>query len=117
MLPSHPDVYDRLMSQTHKHMKSNRTKLARRAEVDKLQKPLTVHQQGHENSRSVNFGEFLQVMITQILKKKSKLGVTPSRAISDCEARKTPSSILTSVSTYYESGAVDRILHNNFVAA
>lgn len=60
----------------------------------------------------MKFGEFLQVMITQILKKTKHVGVTSSKAFSECEARKKKNP-----PPHDESGAVDRVLQNNFVAA
>lgn len=65
-------------------MKSNPAELARQAtEASDCESAGTF-----ENSRSMKFGEFLQVMIAQMLKKKSTLGITATKAISDGEERK-----------------------------
>lgn len=65
----------------------------------------------------MKFGELLQVMIAQILKKEKQVGVTSSKAFSECEARKKKKKNILLLLTYDESGAVDRVLQNNFVAA
>lgn len=62
----------------------------------------------------MKFGEFLQVMITQILKKKNMLGSHHQRRFQSVKHVKRKKILLL---TYDESGAVDRVLQNNFVAA
>lgn len=66
-----------------------------------------------ENSRSVKLGEFLQVVVAQILKKNGEFRSHHQRPVQVGLARKRPSSRLT----YYEPGAADGILQDNLVAA